>query len=50
MYSINGFNFKNEKLIIRRILGGHILGRKHNLDIIWSLLTFQIWYKTFIKI
>jgi len=39
------FNFPQ----IRKILDDHISGKKYNLDIIWSLLTFQIWYKTFIK-
>ena len=32
-----------------RILDEHISGKKYNLDIIWSLLCFQIWYKIFIK-
>ena len=34
---------------IREILDQHIKGEKYGLDIIWPLLTFQIWYKTFIK-
>lgn len=33
---------------IRKNLDDHISGKKYNLDIIWSLLTFQIWYKTFL--
>ena len=39
------FNFQQ----IRKILDSHISGKKYNLDIIWTLLAFQIWYKTFIK-
>ncbi|MDO8264933.1 MAG: asparagine synthase C-terminal domain-containing protein, partial [Candidatus Parcubacteria bacterium] len=39
------FNFQQ----IRKILDDHNSGKKYNLDIIWSLLTFQIWYKTFLK-
>lgn len=39
------FNFPQ----IKKILEDHISGRKYNLDIIWSLLTFQIWYKLFLK-
>lgn len=34
---------------IRKILDDHISGKKYNLDIIWSILAFQIWYKLFIK-
>lgn len=34
---------------IRKILDDHISGEKYNLDIIWSLLTFQIWRKLFFK-
>lgn len=33
----------------RNILEKHISGEKYNLDIIWSLICFQIWYKLFIK-
>ncbi len=32
----------------RRMLDKHITGEKYNLDIIWSLMTFQIWAKIFI--
>jgi len=39
------FNFPQ----IRKILDDHISKKEYNLDIIWSLLTFQIWYKNFIK-
>ncbi|XOB42193.1 MAG: asparagine synthase (glutamine-hydrolyzing) [Candidatus Nealsonbacteria bacterium] len=39
------FNFPQ----IKKILDDHISKKEYNLDIIWSLLTFQIWYKTFIK-
>ncbi len=39
------FNFKE----IKQILDNHISQKEYNLDIIWSLLTFQIWYKKFIK-
>lgn len=38
------FNFPQ----IKEILNDHISGKKYNLDIIWSLLTFQIWYKSFL--
>ncbi|HJN62261.1 MAG TPA: asparagine synthase (glutamine-hydrolyzing) [Candidatus Parcubacteria bacterium] len=38
------FNFPE----IKKILDDHISGKRYNLDMIWSLLTFQIWYKTFI--
>ncbi|MFH1820682.1 MAG: asparagine synthase (glutamine-hydrolyzing) [Candidatus Nealsonbacteria bacterium] len=41
----NYFNFSQ----IRTILDNHISQKEYNLDIIWSLLTFQIWYKTFMK-
>lgn len=33
----------------RAILDKHISGEEYNLDIIWSLLTFQIWYRKFIN-
>jgi len=39
------FNFSQ----IKKILDNHISKREYNLDIIWSLLTFQIWYKLFIS-
>ena len=39
------FNFPE----VRKILDDHVSGKKYNLDIIWSLLTFQIWHKTFLK-
>lgn len=39
------FNFPQ----IRKILDNHISGKEYNLDIIWSLLTFQIWHRQFIK-
>ncbi len=32
----------------RNILDKHISGEKYNLDIIWSLISFQIWYENFI--
>ncbi|MDI6591895.1 MAG: asparagine synthase (glutamine-hydrolyzing) [Patescibacteria group bacterium] len=34
---------------IKQILDAHISGKKYNLDIIWSLLTFQIWHHQFIE-
>ncbi|MBI2625250.1 MAG: asparagine synthase (glutamine-hydrolyzing) [Candidatus Nealsonbacteria bacterium] len=34
---------------IRKVLDDHISKKKYNLDIIWSLITFQIWYKQFIE-
>jgi asparagine synthase (glutamine-hydrolysing) len=33
---------------IRKILDDHIEKRKYNLNLIWSLITFQLWYKRFI--
>jgi asparagine synthase (glutamine-hydrolysing) len=39
------FNF----LEMRKILENHISKKEYNLDIIWSVLTFQIWYKEFIE-
>ena len=39
------FNFPQ----IKKILDRHISAKKYNLNIIWSLLTFQIWYKLFIS-
>lgn len=38
------FNFHQ----IRKILDEHISGEKYNLDIIWSLITFQVWHRQFI--
>ncbi len=40
------FNFSQ----IKKILDDHIAVRKYNLNIIWSLFAFQIWYKKFIAI
>ncbi len=37
------FNFRQ----IRKILDDHISMKKYNLDIIWSLLVFQIWHRQF---
>ena len=34
---------------IKRVLDEHISGKTYNLDIIWTLLAFQIWYKAFIE-
>lgn len=31
------------------ILARHISGREYNMPIIWSLLTFQVWHKLFMK-
>ena len=39
------FNFQQ----IRKILDEHISGKRYNLDIIWTLISFQIWYRQFIK-
>ncbi len=39
------FNFPQ----IKKILDNHISKKEYNLDIIWSLLTFQIWYKLFVS-
>ena len=39
------FNFQE----VRKILDDHISRKEYNLDIIWSLLTFQIWHRQFIK-
>lgn len=38
------FNFGE----IRKILDDHVEKRKYNLNLIWSLITFQIWYKRFV--
>lgn len=32
---------------VRKILDDHIEKRKYNLNLIWSLITFQLWYKRF---
>lgn len=32
---------------IRTILENHINKKKYNLNLIWSLITFQVWYKQF---
>ena len=37
------FNWKN----IEKILDNHISGEKYNLNILWSILTFQIWAKMY---
>jgi len=34
---------------IKRILDEHVSGKRYNLAIVWTLLTFQIWYKAFIE-
>ena len=34
---------------IKTVLDNHISQKEYNLDIIWSLITFQIWYKNFIE-
>ena len=39
------FNFAE----IKKILDDHISGKEYNLDMIWSLISFQIWYRQFIK-
>jgi len=39
------FNFSQ----VRKILDDHINHRQYNLDILWSLITFQIWYRQFIE-
>ena len=39
------FNFKT----VKRMLDDHVSGRKYNMNLIWALITFQIWYKEFIK-
>jgi asparagine synthase (glutamine-hydrolysing) len=33
---------------LKKILDDHISRKSYNLDIIWPVLTFQMWYKTFI--
>lgn len=38
------FNFSD----IENMLDEHIHGRRYNMHTIWSLMTFQVWYKTFI--
>jgi len=37
------FNWEN----IEKILDGHLSGEKYNLNILWSILTFQIWAKMY---
>ncbi len=39
------FNFKT----VKRMLDDHISGKKYNMNLIWALITFQIWYKECIK-
>lgn len=39
------FNFDE----INKMFFDHIERRAYNLDLIWALITFQIWYKTFIS-
>jgi len=39
------FNFPE----IRKILDNHVSGKEYGLYTLWSLLTFQVWYKKFIK-
>jgi asparagine synthase (glutamine-hydrolysing) len=41
----NLFDFK----AIRDIFNKHVNGQEYALNTIWSIMTFQIWYKTFIK-
>jgi len=33
----------------RKILEDHIAKREYNLTLIWSLISFQLWYKNFLK-
>ncbi|MFZ5559799.1 MAG: asparagine synthase (glutamine-hydrolyzing) [Patescibacteria group bacterium] len=39
------FNFNG----INKMFGDHIEKRKYNLNLIWALITFQIWHKEFIE-
>ena len=39
------FKFDN----IKDMLDEHIDGRRYNMNTIWSLMTFQVWYRKFIK-
>lgn len=39
------FNF----LSIRKMLEDHLNGISYNMNTIWSLMTFQVWYRKFIK-
>ena len=34
---------------IEKMLTEHIERKKYNLDLIWAMITFQTWYKTFIS-
>ncbi|MEA3272264.1 MAG: asparagine synthase (glutamine-hydrolyzing) [Patescibacteria group bacterium] len=38
-----------EREEVRRVLDNHISGREYNLNIIWALITWQVWYNRFIK-
>lgn len=40
------FNFK----AIKQMLDDHLSGRVYNMNLLWALLFFQIWYKKFIEI
>ena len=37
------FNWKN----IEKILKDHVEGRRYNLTILWALINFQVWTKTY---
>lgn len=39
------FNFNG----IDQVLKGHVERKKYNLNLIWAIIVFQIWYKKFIK-
>jgi len=34
---------------IKKMFDDHIEKRKYNLNLIWALITFQIWYKKYFK-
>ncbi len=39
------FNFNN----IKRMLDEHVCGERYNMHTLWSLMTFQVWYRKFVK-
>ena len=34
---------------INMIVDNHLTGKKYNLNLIWALMTFQVWYKQYFK-
>jgi len=48
-----GFNAKTNHLFdykyIDKIIDDHLSGRRYNLNLIWALMTFQVWYHEYFK-